>query len=126
MGENFLLTVGRNTPNGGSGPTQVSVFDVSNLLQPRRVAEYTFERFSQSEAEVDHHAFGYFTAHGLLAMPTRRVYFERVDTDGDGYRETRRQVEDNELAVFRVDVTAAMHEQPRPRGVVLNILGQST
>jgi hypothetical protein len=107
IGENYLLTVGQNTPNGISGPTQVSIFDVSNLNQPRRVAEYTFERFSFSESQVDHHAFGFFAAHGLLAMPTQRNYFERVDTDGDGYRETRQQVVDNELAVFRVDVTAS-------------------
>ena len=67
--ENHLLTVGRNTPNGVSGPTQVSLFDISDLLQPLRIAEYTFERFSTSEAELDHHAFGYYADFGLLAMP---------------------------------------------------------
>jgi uncharacterized secreted protein with C-terminal beta-propeller domain len=111
VGENFLLTVGRNTPNGGSGPTQVSLFDVSNLLQPRRIAEYTFERFSWSESEIDHHAFGYFAEHGLLSIPTSRSYFVRVDLDGDGYKETRQSVVDNELAVFRVDVDASNSNQ---------------
>src|SRR5262249_41603345 len=52
---NHLLTVGCNTPSGAMGPTQVALFDISNLLQPIRVAEYTFERFSTSEAELDHH-----------------------------------------------------------------------
>jgi uncharacterized secreted protein with C-terminal beta-propeller domain len=69
--ENHLLTVGRNTPPGNAGPTQVSLFDISDLTQPLRIAEYTFERFSTSEAEVDHHAFGYFAEHGLLGMPAR-------------------------------------------------------
>ncbi len=105
--ENHLLTVGRNTPNGTSGPTQVALFDVSDLTQPVRIAEYTFERFSTSEAELDHHAFGYFAEHGLLSMPTSRVFFERVDTDGDGYRESRQQVIEFELAVFRVDADAS-------------------
>ncbi len=105
--ENYLLTVGRNTPVGQSGPTQVSLFDITNLLQPRRIAEYTFARFSTSEAELDHHAFGYYAEHGLLGMPVARVFVERVDQDGDGYRETRRTVQENLLAVFSVDADAA-------------------
>jgi uncharacterized secreted protein with C-terminal beta-propeller domain len=105
--ENYLLTVGKNTPVGHSGPTQVSLFDITNLEQPRRIAEYTFERFSTSEAELDHHAFGYYAEHGLLGMPLARVFFERVDEDGDGYRETRRAVTENLLAVFSVDTAAA-------------------
>jgi uncharacterized secreted protein with C-terminal beta-propeller domain len=109
---NHLLTVGRNSPPGAVGPTQVSLFDISNLLDPRRIAEYTFERFSTSEAEVDHHAFGYYAEHGLLAMPVSRHYVIRVDADGDGYRETRQFAVENELAVFSVDVTA---ENPSAR-----------
>jgi hypothetical protein len=105
--QNHLLTVGRNTPTGNSGPTQVSLFDISNLLQPLRIAEYTFERFSTSEAELDHHAFGYYAEHGLLGMPVARFFIERVDLDGDGYRETRRSVRRDDLAVFSVDVDAA-------------------
>ena len=104
--ENYLLTVGRNTPVGQSGPTQVSLFDITNLQQPRRIAEYTFARFSTSEAELDHHAFGYYAEHGLLGMPVARVFVERVDEDGDGYRETRRTVQENLLAVFSVDADA--------------------
>jgi hypothetical protein len=104
--ENYLLTVGRNTPVGISGPTQVSLFDITNLEQPRRIAEYTFARFSTSEAELDHHAFGYYAEHGLLGMPVARVFVERVDQDGDGYRETRRTVQENLLAVFSVDAAA--------------------
>jgi Beta propeller domain/Bacterial Ig domain len=105
--QDHLLTVGRNTPAGQSGPTQVSLFDISDLGQPLRIAEYTFERFSTSEAELDHHAFGYYAEHGLLGMPVARVFIERVDLDGDGYRETRRSVRRDDLAVFSVDATAA-------------------
>jgi uncharacterized secreted protein with C-terminal beta-propeller domain len=106
VGANHLLTVGRNTPVGHSGPTQVSLFDISNLAQPLRIAEYTFERFSTSEAELDHHAFGYYAEHGLLGMPVARTFIERVDEDGDGYRETRRSIREDLLAVFSVDVAA--------------------
>jgi hypothetical protein len=105
--QNYLLTVGRNTPPGAVGPTQVSLFDISEFTQPRRIAEYTFERFSTSEAELDHHAFGYYAEHGLLAMPVATPHVVRVDLDGDGYSETRRTIVENLLAVFTVDVNAA-------------------
>jgi len=105
--QDHLLTVGRNTPAGWSGPTQVALFDIAELTQPRRIAEYTFPRFSTSEAELDHHAFGYYAEHGLLGMPVAKQYVTRVDDDGDGYRETRRWVQENQLAVFSVDVTAS-------------------
>lgn len=105
--QNHLLTVGKNTPNGLAGPTQVSLFDVSDLTRPRRIAEHTFSRFTTSEAEIDHHAFGYFAEHGLLAMPVTSRYVERTDDDGDDYREKRDWVTENRLAVFNVDVLAA-------------------
>jgi hypothetical protein len=104
IGENFLITVGQNTPGGTRGPTQVALFDISDLTQPLRLDEYTFARFSTSEAELDHHAFGYYAAHGILAIPTRGGYVERIDTDGDGYRETRQWVDENHLALLSVDV----------------------
>ena len=127
---NHILAVGRNTPIGGNGPTQVVLFDVTDLARPRLVDQYTFERFSTSEAEVDHHAFGWFAEHQVLAMPSARVYWERVDEDGDGYRETRRSVREDEMLVFQIDVTAAPgshlgiqfrgsieHDSPVRRGV---------
>lgn len=104
--QDHLLTVGRNTPTGTSGPTQVSLFDISDLAQPLRIAEYTFSYFSTSEAEVDHHAFGYFAEHGLLAMPVASRFVERVDLDGDGYKETSEWRQVDRLAVFHVDATA--------------------
>ncbi len=105
--QNHLLAVGKNTPNGWAGPTQVSLFDISDLKQPLRIAEHTFSRFSTSEAQIDHHAFAYFAEHGLMTMPVVSRHVERTDADGDGYSETRQWVTDNRLAVFTVDVTAA-------------------
>jgi len=104
--DDHLLTVGRNTPNGFSGPTQVSLFDVSDFSQPQLLDEYTFQRFSTSEAEIDHHAFGWFATHGLLAIPASRGYIQRVDEDGDGYRESRQWVQEEQLAVLAVDVAS--------------------
>ncbi len=116
--ETHLLTVGRNTPLGNQGPAQVSLFDVSDLTQPRQIDEYTFERFSTSEAAVDHHAFGYFARHGLFAVPSTRGYVERVDQDGDGYRETApmgQRVRTNGLS-RRCDGGARFGRGPVPGG----------
>ncbi len=114
-----LLTVGRNTPVGRSGPTQVALFDVSDLSQPRLIDQYTFDRFSTSEAEVDHHAFGWFAHHNVLSMPSARVYQERVDENGDGYGESRRTVREDELMLFTIDVTAT-----RESGDGIQLLGE--
>jgi hypothetical protein len=102
--DSHLLAVGHNTPNGWSGPTQIVMFDVSEFAHPQLVAHYTFAKFSTSEATLDHHAFGYYRRHGLLALPSARSYIERVDTDGDGYRESRQWVTEQALDVFEVDL----------------------
>lgn len=107
ISDDRLLAVGRNTPNGFSGPAQVSLFDVSQLNAPRMIDQFTFERFSTTEAGIDHHAFGYFSEHDVLALPSTRGYRERVDEDGDGFRETSRWIEEHELYVFRIDKSAS-------------------
>jgi len=121
--QNHLLTIGQNTSGVSYGPTQVSLFDITDLTQPLRIAEYTFERFTTSEAQVDHHAFGYYAERGLLAMPVARTHVERVDLDGDGYRETSRTVREDLLAVFNVDVNAA---DPSARLVLSGEIAHST
>jgi len=108
--ETRILAVGRNTPIGTTGPTQVSLFDVSDLSQPRLIDRHTFERFSTSEAEADHHAFGWFREHDVLAMPSERGYWQRVDEDGDGYRETRTWVREDELFLFEINVAATVQQ----------------
>jgi uncharacterized secreted protein with C-terminal beta-propeller domain len=102
-----LITVGKNTPDGINGPAQVTLFDVSNLGAPRMIDQHTFERFSTTEAGVDHHAFGYFARHGLVALPSSRQFAQRVDKDGDGFRETTEWKSEYELLVFRVDTAAS-------------------
>ena len=102
-----ILAVGRNTPTGRSGPAQVSLFDVQDLSQPRLLDQYTFARFSTSEAEADHHAFGWFAEHQMLAVPSARSYWQRVDADGDGYRESREWVTEDALFLFQIDISAA-------------------
>ncbi|MGD9127922.1 MAG: beta-propeller domain-containing protein, partial [Planctomycetia bacterium] len=104
---NHILAVGQNTPTRRSGPVQITLFDVSDLAHPQVVDSYTFERFSTSEAQDDHHAFGWFAEHQTLALPVARSYWERVDTDSDGYRESRVAAQEDALFLFHIDVTAS-------------------
>ena len=69
IGENLLLGVGQDVDDKGrpSG-TQLSLFDVSDLRHPTRLAHSTLGQ-GWSEAESDHHAFLYWPRTGLVVVP---------------------------------------------------------
>lgn len=68
-----LIGIGRGAPRGmGNGAVQLSLFDVSDIADPQRVAVYSVggaNRWTDSPAEHDHHAFHYFPETGVLAFP---------------------------------------------------------
>jgi hypothetical protein len=73
-GEGRLIGVGQDaTADGRRTGTQVSLFDVADPAQPRRIARYQVP-YGQSEAEFDHHAFLYWPATGLLVLPVTRPW----------------------------------------------------
>ena len=109
-----VLTVGMNAGFAqrrnqwnGSAPLQVTLFEVSDLAHPRLLDQITLEHYSTSLAQGDHHAFGWFAEHGLLALPIARTYPRRVDLNGDGYKESTVYEHDDEVRYFRIDVAAA-------------------
>ena len=57
LDDGHLLSVGRD-----GSDLQVSLFDVSDMSDPRRVDVYTIHNgwYTWSAAESDHHAFAYF------------------------------------------------------------------
>jgi uncharacterized secreted protein with C-terminal beta-propeller domain len=64
-----VIGVGQDADSrGGVLGTQISVFDVSNLASPRRVAQHVV-KYGWSEAESDPHAFLYWPETGLLVVP---------------------------------------------------------
>jgi uncharacterized secreted protein with C-terminal beta-propeller domain len=132
VGPDRLLTVGRNTPTGFSGPVMVSLFNVAELAEPVLIDQFTLPRFSRSEANVDHHAFGWFAPEQVLSVPSARAYQVRVDRDGDGYRESSEYVSEHELYAFRIDTDHSVrsddgiellgtieHDSPVRRGVYI-------
>ncbi len=69
VSESRLLGVGQDaTDQGRVQGTQVSLFDVGNLSEPKRVAQHKMAR-AYSEAESDPHAFLYWPATKLLVIP---------------------------------------------------------
>jgi hypothetical protein len=85
--------VGQEATTGGQRRgAQVSLFDVSNLDNPRRLAQH-FVKNGFTEAEYDPHAFLYWPADRLLVMPLS-VY----DPRGDG-----KQMSRDGALVLRVD-----------------------
>lgn len=69
VGDTRLIGIGQEaTAEGRVRGTQVSLFDVSDLTEPRRLAQHHV-RYGYSEAEYDPHAFLYWPPTGLLVVP---------------------------------------------------------
>ena len=81
IGDGLLLGVGQDAnERGWTSGTQVSVFDVSDLDNPRRTAQFTLEGAS-SEAEHDHRAFLYWAPKRLAVLPVNHRWYRE---DGIG------------------------------------------
>lgn len=89
IGHDYLLAVGRNTDEFA---TKVALYNVADPAHPTLVDEETLPRWSWSIAEYDHHAFGYYDEHGILAIPV-----SGYDDESFSYR--------SELVVFDIDTT---------------------
>ena len=117
--DTHLLTIGRDSVTGFNGPTLVSLFDLTAPENPTLQDQDALPRFSTSTAESDHHAFGWFAHHGVLAIPSSRSFSARVDNDGDGFRETREARREDTLFTFEVDTSFSGRSED-----ALQLLGQ--
>ncbi len=89
--EDHLLAVGRGGDGLATNSTKVSLYDISDMANPTVVDEDVLDFSARSEAGRDHHAFGWFAEHSLLAIPVRTY------EPGVGTR--------HELFPFSIDVT---------------------
>ena len=76
LGKNHLLTIGKDTVDMGNFAwyqgVQISIFDLSDFANPVLVdAEVVGERGTESAALQDPHAFNYFAALDMLALPMK-------------------------------------------------------
>ena len=87
VGDGRLIGVGQEASTQGQRRgTQVSLFDVSNLDRPGRLAQH-FVREGNSDAESDPHAFLYWPADRLLVLPIS-VYDSAVIQDSPDAKAT--------------------------------------
>lgn len=82
VADDRLLGVGQEaTGRGRTTGTQVSLFDISDANEPRRIAQHHVAE-AHSEAENDPHAFLFWPAKRLLVMP---VMYYSQDAGGESY-----------------------------------------
>ena len=93
-----LLTIGRDaTDEGQVLGLSFQIFDVSDPAAPSLAHKTVVDSYQWgwSEAEYDHHAFTYFAARGLLAVPVSGwVYEDEESYYGGSYQ--------SELRIFKV------------------------
>ena len=70
IGDDLLLGIGQDaTEEGMTLGVQVSLFDVSNLRRPARIAAERLARHSYTEVSYDHHAFLWWPPERLAIFP---------------------------------------------------------
>jgi uncharacterized secreted protein with C-terminal beta-propeller domain len=103
LDDNHILTMGEFVPpdapeNWQGRRLQLSIYDVGDLANPKQTFVQTIgDAYSYSEALYDHHAFNYFPAMKLLAVPFSD--WNSGGTSGDYWSEFV-----SDLRVFTVDV----------------------
>jgi uncharacterized secreted protein with C-terminal beta-propeller domain len=77
VGDGLLLGIGQDaTDSGQVKGTQVSVFDVADPADPRRIDQFTLSEGSSSQVEYDHHAFLYWEQTGLAMVPVQQWWWD--------------------------------------------------
>ena len=80
IGDGLMIGVGQDADaTGRTRGAQVSLFDVSDLADPRRLHQKFLGQYASTQAEYDHHAFLYWAPTRLLVLPLSD-YSERGDT----------------------------------------------
>jgi uncharacterized secreted protein with C-terminal beta-propeller domain len=90
--ETHLVGLGRSVENSRTTGIQLSLFDVADIANPKRVGTYDIPKtegsWQYSVADYDHHAFSYFPAQGVLAFPITLEQWE-----GDYNMKTEQRLE---------------------------------
>lgn len=82
-----LIGVGQDaTESGRTRGTQLSLFDVSDLRRPRRLAHASLGSGSSSQAEFDPHAFLYWAPASLAVIPIERYESRSYSVGAIGFR----------------------------------------
>ncbi len=85
IGDHYVLGIGQDaTSTGRVNGTKVSLFDVSNLADPKEISSWKLAG-SNSQAEFDHHAFLYWDEQKIAVLPINQYGgFVAPATDAPG------------------------------------------
>ncbi len=85
ISEDLLIGVGQDaTDQGQILGMQVSLFDVSDLANPKRIDKYTIKG-GNSEAEWDHRAFLYWEPTDLVVLPLNTWWWDEGSEKDQGF-----------------------------------------
>lgn len=77
LGDGLLMGVGQDANDEGRVEgSQVSIFDVSDPANPRKIDQVTLSKGSNSSVEYDHHAFLYWGDTGLAMIPIQQWWWD--------------------------------------------------
>ena len=96
ISDDLLIGVGQDaTEAGRTQGTQISLFDVSDPANPRRLhAQRVAGEYASSEAEYDHHAFLWWPKTNLAVIPVSVYDGERSFNGAIGFRVGRSGIEE--------------------------------
>ena len=90
IGNDLLLGLGQDaTEQGQTRGTQLSLFDVSDLSDPKRLHQVALGESTSSAAEYDHHAFLYWPGTKLTVVPLSAYKPEDTFNGAVGFRVER-------------------------------------
>ena len=90
IGGDLLLGLGQDANEQGQAQgTQLSLFDVSDLSDPRRLHQYSLGESTSSAAEYDHRAFLYWAPTNLTVVPLSAYRPEDSFNGAVGFRVER-------------------------------------
>jgi hypothetical protein len=102
LDENHLLTVGRDgTDEGQIQGLKLSIFDVTDMANPKESHSFVMDESTYSEAEWDHKAFTYFPSKNLLGIPVTG----RSQSESDGYDFY------SKIAIFSIDTAVGITDK---------------
>jgi hypothetical protein len=109
VGDGRLLGVGQDADSRGRTlGVQLSLFDVSDLRAPTRLAKHSFERYSYTEVEEDHHAFLWWEPERLAVIP--------VVSYGENFDEERSFASAFRIGPTAIEPVAHVFHPPRAEG----------
>jgi uncharacterized secreted protein with C-terminal beta-propeller domain len=102
--DDHILAIGRDPGNWWGGAPKISIFDVSDMADPKEVQKLVLGGSDWTQAEWDHHAFTYYPEKKLLGLPITG-YGDATPGVSEWWKTYR-----SALAVFTIDAAKGISQ----------------